>query len=271
MSRHKNYCLTIFNFDELKELEGEDIKYSAYGDEKCPTTGKEHKQAFVCFKNARYFNAVKKMFPTAHIEPMRGKLEDNEKYCSKEGSYHEFGEKPMKQSEKGEKGKEFWIEQLTLAKQNPDLCDEKLQLTHRKNLEYIYMSARKKRKFNTLDTLDNWWYVGEAGSGKSKKAREENPDAYIKQCNKWWNDYDDQDVVIIEDIDTEHHWMAYFINQWADRYSFPAETKGGQLTVRPKKIIVTSRYTPDQIFKDASTVASINRRFNFLHFKSPTG
>ena len=37
----------------------------------------------------------KKLFPTAHIEVMRGSFTDNEKYCSKEGVLVEYGEKPF--------------------------------------------------------------------------------------------------------------------------------------------------------------------------------
>jgi len=265
MSKIRNYCLTIFDFNELPALQGDDVKYSAYGDEKCPTTGKEHKQAFICFKNQKTFSAVKKLFPTAHIEAMKGRLEHNEKYCSKEGSYHEFGEKPMTQKDKGEKGKEYWDEQVKLATENPDLCDPKLRITHFNNLERIHQKAKRMREYDQIDTLDNWWFVGESGSGKSSTARKENPGAYIKQCNKWWNGYDYQEVIIIDDVDIKQEFMDHYLNQWADHYPFPAENKGGEMMIRPKRIIITSRYTPDQIWAE-SRLESIMRRFQIRTF-----
>ena len=40
------------------------------------------------------FGGWKELFPTAHIEKMKGNFAQNEKYCSKEGKLIEFGELP---------------------------------------------------------------------------------------------------------------------------------------------------------------------------------
>jgi len=40
------------------------------------------------------FGGWKELFPTAHIEKMKGNFAQNEKYCSKEGKLIEFGERP---------------------------------------------------------------------------------------------------------------------------------------------------------------------------------
>jgi len=141
-------------------------------------------------------------------------------------------------------------------------------MTCLKNLELVHMKYKRRKVMDTLTELEHEWFIGDSGTGKSSTARRENPGAYIKQCNKWWDGYKCEEVVIIDDLDTNHEYMAYFINQWADHYAFPAEIKGGTLMIRPKKLIITSRYSPDQIFKDVSTISSINRRFKFRHFES---
>ena len=56
------------------------------------------------------------------------------------------------------------------------------------------------------------------------------------------------------------------MKRWSDRYPFPAAIKGGYLKIRPKKIVVTSQYLPEDIWDDKETLEAINRRFKIVHF-----
>lgn len=50
-------------------------------------SGTPHIQGYVSFKNAKSFSAMKKKYPTAHIEAAKGDEKSNFKYCSKDGDY----------------------------------------------------------------------------------------------------------------------------------------------------------------------------------------
>ena len=84
----------------------------------------------------------------------------------------------------------------------------------------------------SIHTADISEYTGFSGTGKSRTAYAENPDCYIKNSNKWWDGYrDDQDQpsVLIEEWDPSLSMMASFMKKWADHYPFntPATREGG--------------------------------------------
>ena len=61
------------------------------------------------------------------------------------------------------------------------------------------------------------WYWGAPGTGKTRKATAEHPDAYKKLQNKWWDGYQGQDVVILDDLGTETaKALTTHLKLWAD-------------------------------------------------------
>ena len=49
--------------------------------------------------------------------------------------------------------------------------------------------AKTKDTPGDLVKLDNHWIWGSTGTGKSKMARQNWPDAYLKDITKWWDHY----------------------------------------------------------------------------------
>jgi len=153
----------------------------------------------------------------------------------------------------------------SLAKQGRlDDIESKVFVSHYRTLQAIAKDYQPP--VEDAEGTTGFWFYGEAGSGKSRTARQQYPGAYIKNCNKWWDGYQGQEAVIIDDVDTTHSCLGHHFKLWADRYAFQAEVKGGSRMIRPKAVVITSQYHPNQIWQDEETLAAINRRFKLVKF-----
>lgn len=81
-SKYRNVMITFFK--EPKFLKT-DVKFMVYQKEACPTTKKEHWQAYCEFDGQKRYSEIKKVFndETIHIEPRKGNQKQAVAYCSK--------------------------------------------------------------------------------------------------------------------------------------------------------------------------------------------
>lgn len=76
----------MITFFKEPKFKTEDIKYMVYQKEICPSTKKEHWQAYCEFAGQKRYAEIKKIFNdnTIHIEPRKGNQKQAIAYCSKE-------------------------------------------------------------------------------------------------------------------------------------------------------------------------------------------
>lgn len=272
MERSRSFCFTWNNPDEETEAslarlgEEQGTKYLCFGRE-VGEQGTPHLQGFVMFRNPRSARAVSAMFPRWHTEIKRGTLEQAIKYCEKDGDFQEYGERPKTPKEKGAAERERWESAWNSAKAG--LLEE---ISPSKRIRY-YSAIRKigkdyMSKPSDLETVCGVWIYGPPGVGKSFGARRDFPEAYLKPCNKWWDGYQGEDFVILDDFDLNHRVLGHHLKIWADRYSFIGENKGSGMHIRPKKIVVTSNYAIEEIFRDDERLAeALRRRFEVIYLE----
>ena len=266
MSRSRSFTFTMNNYPDTTLVDTIDCRYIVYGKE-VGESGTPHLQGTIIFSSARTLSSVIKKLPGCHVEVCRS-VEASIEYCKKDGDVTERGDPPLSQKEKGEANADRW-RSIRIAAEEGRFEDvpEDVRFKHIHLLEKHRDEASKKRKLEDTEE-QHLWYWGKAGTGKSRKAREENPDAYLKTCAKWWCGYANEETVIVEDFDIAHEKLCHHLKIWGDRYPFPGEYKGGSFKIRPKKIIVTSNYHPKDIWTRPSDYEPIMRRFKCIEFKT---
>lgn len=265
MSRARNFCFTLNNYTEgeVTEIKNWDVKYLVFGKE-VGDSGTPHLQGYVCFVNAKSLTSLKKLSRSAHWEISRGTPREASDYCKKDEDFFEKGDLPLSQIEKGVSEQIRWREIIQLSEVGDwDVLKEKYPVeygTKLKNLEHI--NKKRKRDLSTIDgDMEHEWIYGPTGCGKSRSARDRFPDAYVKDpTSMWWDGYNGQETVIIDDFDKFQVKQGGDMKRWLDRYAFQAQYKGGMETIRPRRIIVTSQYAPCEIWDDEKTVDAISRR-----------
>lgn len=258
MSRCKHWCFTVYA-DEVKFFF--DAVYCIFGNEKCPTTGRWHKQGYVVFESNKRLTALKKLDSSAHFEPKRGTVQQAIDYCKKDGDYYEFGTPPVEE------------------RSNANVYGECIKLARSGDLrtiadEYPGQYLRYKRTFEELVEFDctsldeprGYWIMGQPGTGKDSNVMKLKP--FVKSHNKWWDGYNGEDYVLLSDLDkNDAKWIGTYLKIWTDRYPFNAEFKGGSRMICPKRFYVTSNYPIEYLFDTEPFLCdAFKRRFHIINF-----
>lgn len=272
MSKSRAFTFTINNFDEGTEAFLQDLpcRYIIYGYELAPTTGHPHFQGYVYFDNPRSPAGVSKDIK-GHIEIAKGAPEQNFDYCSKDGHYYERGQRPISDKAKGENEKLRFKRARELALAGDfGAIDDDIYIRYQTSLKRMHREDRPRPTDLTARAKYGVWIHGPPRTGKSHKARTEYQPLYLKDINKWWDDYHGEDNVLIDELDPDHaKFMTTLLKKWVDRWTFAAEVKGGRLLARPNLIIVTSNYSIEDCFPPGVDRDAIMSRFDVIKMTTP--
>lgn len=273
MSRSRGWVFTLNNFTEEDEnrlvVPPTHVRYVCWGYE-VGESGTPHLQGCLWTYNPVRMPTVKDYVgDRAHVEIARGQPSKAIAYCEKDGLFFEIGTRPQDSDGNKRAQKERYAKAWELARSGKleDLVveDPQLALQYWGTLKKI--AAESQKMPESLAELDFHWWYGETGTGKSLTARQENPGAYIKLRNKWWDGYTNQQCVIIEEWGPDDaRFLAGHLKQWCDHHPFTAEVKGGTIFIRPPKVIITSNWTMEECFLNPQDLIPLQRRFKVRHF-----
>jgi len=246
-------CLTKF-------LEAPLRRYCIVGEETCPKTGKQHYQGYIEFHTSVRLASLKSLDNSTHWEARKGTREQAREYCMKEGKFHESGDWESKQGKRNDLSQ---AKELAM-KEGIGAVAEQYNLQVIRTCEKLLSFKEASRTWKPTV----YWLYGKTGTGKSKYAFElaEGKTTYVKSAgNKWWDGYDKQEVVIIDDF-RAHWWTFEEVLHLLDRYEHRLEFKGGMRQFLAKTIIITTCYEPEKTFRDNTDerIDQVERRLDHV-------
>jgi len=229
--------------------------------EKGHETETVHLQAYVYFKHAKTLKYWKKHQPNIAAFGKASSAAPNLlKYCTKEdtrmpNSQFEWGKRPRMDGRSG-----VYAETLDHCKNGRwEESDPEHQVKYFGNLTKL---AAHYSEGKSVEKPRGIWITGPPGSGKSYFARNNfGPLYYVKDQNKWWDNYRGEPIVILDDFDKLGLKLSHLLKIWLDQYAFKGEIKGGSVSVKYDSFIITSNYLPEDLFhEDPILVEAISRR-----------
>lgn len=252
--------VTLTIFDEVPDWETlkSRVKYFAYGNEICPSTGTAHKQGFAYAWKPMRFATWKSLFPGVHIEEMRGDFRENTAYCSKESELVEFGEKPNRHGVKSTVLN--YKRKLDEGKTVMEVAEEEeffpTMLQYRNGLEAYKRHVRAK-SINEFYKPEVYVRIGPPRTGKTRWVFDKYgfgnvTTMYPYQGGRLFVPPNVGDVVLFDDVEAGSVVPVSIFKQLTDGNPRLYECKGGDVMWRPKVIVFTSNSHPFSWWPDLS-------------------
>jgi len=172
---------------------------------------------------------------------MRGTPEEASVYCKKAGQFWEVGELPVQ----GKRSDLVAVaERVRSGASLVEIAEEApgMFVRYSKGLTVLKMTLLRDR----TEMPAVAWLWGPSGAGKSRYAVDLGFSFYIKDGTQWWDGYDGQECIIIDDFDGK--WPLRDFLRLLDRYPYQGQFKGGYVRINSPLIYITCEFPPEGIW-----------------------
>jgi len=283
-NRVRNWCFTLNNYvagihPVLESIVCErGATHCAYQPE-VGESGTKHLQGVLSFSNPRTMAGVKKLFTDigrgVHLEAMRGSYAQALAYCQKEESrdataafgFTEHGDAPAGQGARSD------LAQVALLASTGSTISE-IAIAHGSDFIRYHSGIRALVSLNEPRrswVTEVYWFWGPTGTGKTRAAFAEAPDAYFKNpSTKWWDGYQRHEDVIIDDFRADFSTFASLL-RLTDRYPLEFEIKGGTCQCVIKRLFITTPKIPQETWVNRTDedINQLMRRITEVRYFPP--
>lgn len=278
----RNWCVTWNNPPErfqtspdlLKNLiaqkdEKQHISYVVWQLEQGENETK-HFQMYFELNTSQRFTFLQKIFDAKfHCEPRKGTALQARAYCMKVETRLSDPEEYGVMS-KGQGSRSDLEALVNMAKEGKTLA-EAYDVIGASVFRYAKEFDRAKITFaSKIPRIKPvvFCYWGESGAGKTHDAVGglEPGDYFIKRAGKWWDGYEGQKVIIVDEITPGSHDYQQLLGL-CDIYQFSGEIKGATVSLNPERIFLTSNFHPNDWFPIITEKKPLLRRIDrIVHY-----
>lgn len=253
---------------DLDQSRLDQVNYFLVTEEVCPNTGKLHGQGYIQMKQPKSIKAMVDFLKVGpHIEGAKGDATVNVSYCKKGANYTGNWQKDGANHPSYGDGLKILVEEGTVSyagkrndcdavveaiksgKKAREIADEMgdAYLKWGKNITAMCNMLIQPRNHNKPKEVHVFY--GTTGTGKTRKAVTDFPDAYLMggEMGKWFDGYEGESTVIFDEYRAQ--FTFGHLLRLLDRYAMRVEFKGGSCEFVADMIIITCPEHPETWYK----------------------
>lgn len=279
----RNHCFTLNNpveGDEEKILSFP-AKYIVFGREKGEEKETPHLQGYVEWGSPKRIEALKKADKRIHWESKKGTALQASDYCKKgEQTKEEWTKLGVNGPNFGKNASVIEIGKISAQGSRSDMngskggvLDDIARAIHNGatiediNNDFTSTFIRFHKGIEKSITLMQThrverpivcWRYGKTGVGKSYAVRKKFPEHYVKDGTQWWDGYNQQECILIDDFDG--HWPFRDFLRLTDEGQYQGQFKGGYVKINSPYIYITCSYPPWEVFLKQDDLEQVMRR-----------
>ena len=217
------------------------FRYAVIADE-VGAEGTAHFQGYLELTEKITPRPLAELLPGAHSKERRGTPLEAAEYCKKDGNFIEEGTL----SKPGRRTDIEAVKRMVKAKRSMSEISDHTSSYQQLKFATLYREIHQTPRM--IQDIDVRWYFGKTGSGKTRAAYDEFPNIYTPISYRWWQAYDGQTEVLIDDFRKD--WCKFHeLLKLLHRYPIKVETKGSHQQLQAATIIITTPFRPEETYE----------------------